>query len=154
MPNRRPPQRRLVPLRMIGDRRLSQLEAHSMLRVIRFVQAGDWLAGFHPREIEALSEVRAKLLRAVAEARRLSIPKGMTERPDTLPTIFDDSPVPTASSLKPQNWSPDYKPWSETRRAKKARHKRTRYVEKQNRQRAAERKGRIKKPETPPLSEY
>ena len=89
MPNRRPPFRRLVPLRLAGIRRLTQLEAHAILHMIRFMQAGDWLAGFKDQERDALDTLREKLLLAVIEARRQSIPKGLAERPDDAPTIWD-----------------------------------------------------------------
>jgi hypothetical protein len=99
--------------------RISQLEAHAILHAIRFLQAGDWLEGFHPKERKAIETLRNKLVIAEAAAQRRSIPKGMTERSPDMPGIFDTPSAPTALVAKPV-WDKSWKPYETSQRYRKA----------------------------------
>ena len=124
---RLPPHKRLVPLRLAGAMRISQLEAHAILHAIRFLQAGDWLAGFHPKERQAIETLRNKLVIAEAEAQRRSIPKGITARSPDMPGIFDVPSAPPVSEAKPV-WDSHWRPYETSQRARKAKLARERHV--------------------------
>jgi len=128
--NRLPPHRRLVPLSMRGRLRITQLECHAILHAIRFLQAGEWLEGFHPKERDAMEALRNKLVIAQKEAQRQSIPKGMSERAADMPGIFDVPSAAMPSERKQHvSWNPAWKPFEESAAGRRAVKQRARHVD-------------------------
>lgn len=95
---------------MVGRDALTQIEAVALLHAIGFLQAGDWLSEFRPQERRALDSAKRKIFETNNIAARHSVPKGLDERPEDAPTIWD---VPVGAPMQP-GWLPHYKPLEET----------------------------------------
>ena len=104
MTNYLPPYRKLHKLHMVGADALTQIEATALLHAISFLQIGDWLGEFRPQERRALDTARRKIFETNNLAMRHSIPKGLSERPEDAPTIWD---TPVGAPMQP-GWMPHW----------------------------------------------